>query len=116
MASDYDDDDRDRRDDYGGREKGLRKASTPAIMLVAVGLLGLMMQFASIGLMVSNPTVMYDFFVQMVEKGPPGPEKQKQLDDLKAQEAGMRWIRPRISPRPCSAPSSRFLSLSAAFQ
>lgn len=101
MASDYDDD----RDEIEGRDQPVEdrqerisrartKVAMPGMFLLLAGLLGLMMEIASIGVIVSKPTILYDFMVQIIEKGPPGPEKQKQLQDMKAQEAGMRLDSP----------------------
>jgi hypothetical protein len=99
---DYERDDRDRdrdRDDRGRRdgrriEESRQKVSTPAMLLIVASLIALLVEVGFLGLMVAKPTVFYDMMVDMIEKQPPGPEKQRQLNDLKQQEAQMRLDNP----------------------
>ena len=105
MASGYDDDRDDREEPSGDREerhdnrqdriaRARAKVATPGLFLLLAGILGLVMEIASVGVMVTKPTLLYDFFVDIIEKGPAGPEKQKQLDDMKKQQDGMRLDSP----------------------
>lgn len=85
------DDRRGRRDRGEGRpEVGREKVRTPGTFLVVAGLVGVLLSVASIGFMVAKPMIMYDFMVQMMEKQPAGPERDKALKDLDAQKDGMR--------------------------
>ncbi|MDB5307438.1 MAG: hypothetical protein JWO38_1640 [Gemmataceae bacterium] len=70
------------------------KVATPGLLLILVGLFGVVLEIGGLGLIATNPTIIYDFFVEMVKNGPPGPEQQKQLDDLKQKEAQMRLDAP----------------------
>lgn len=108
MASGYDDDRDDREepmDEREGREdrhenrqeriaRARAKVATPGLFLLLAGLLCLALEVAAIGVMLTKPTLIYDFVVDMIERGPPGPEKQKQLDDMKKEEASMRLDSP----------------------
>jgi hypothetical protein len=100
MASGYDDDrydpERDAREEHRGDrvEIARRRVATPGTLLLIAGLIGVLLQLLSIGLIAAKPTIIYDFFVQIVENQPPGPEKQKMLNDLKAQEKQMRLDTP----------------------
>lgn len=101
MSSGYDDRhdryDDGRGDTAGGDDAVARaraKVAIPGLFLVLSGLLGLALEVGGLGLLLTRPTAIYDFMVEMVEKTPPGPERQKQLDDLKAQEANMRLDTP----------------------
>src|SRR5262245_5846565 len=100
MSPDFDED-REERDeptresDSDVIARARKKLATPGLMLLLAGLIGVMLELASIGLMVSNPTVMYDFMVKYIENNVPnGPQKQKQLDDLKKSQDQMRLDSP----------------------
>ena len=100
MASGFDDDRYDPERDTHDERRGDRvqiarqRVATPGTLLLVAGLIGVLVQLLSIGLIAGKPTAIYDFFVQMVENQPPGPNKQKMLNDLKAQENQMRLDTP----------------------
>jgi hypothetical protein len=97
---DHDDQGYDDRDERPERDAGAviararARVSTPGTMLVVAGLVGLLFSVIAIGVMVAAPTVMYDFFVNMIKNQPQNQQQQKQLKDMEAQKDAMRLDSP----------------------
>jgi hypothetical protein len=75
-------------------ETARRKLRTAGLFLLLNGLFGFVLEIATLGIALTQPTVIHDQLVKMVEAQPDGPNKQKQLDDLKKDEASMRLDSP----------------------
>jgi hypothetical protein len=89
------DDRRGGRDDDAVVERARAKVATPGLLLILTGLVALLLEVGLLVLIFTAPTAFYDFMVDFTKKNvPPGEQQQKQLDDLKAQEAQMRFDSP----------------------
>lgn len=85
---------RDRDRGEGRPEVGREKVRTPGTFLVVAGLLGVVLSVGSVAFMMAQPTLMYDFLVDITKKQPAGPEREKALKDLEDQKDGMRMDGP----------------------
>jgi len=106
MSSGFDDRDDERyEDDRDDRRRGGRspegaiaaaraKVSTPGLLLLLSGLLGVVIMIAWLGVMFTAPTLMYDTFVDFIKNQPQSPEQQRQLKDMEAQKDQMRLDSP----------------------
>lgn len=98
MASDRDDrwDDEGDRPRRGGNviESARRKVSTPAVFLIAFGLIGVLLEVGSLALAFSKPTMIADMYKDMLEKQPPSPQRDDALKQIKENEAAMRMDSP----------------------
>src|SRR5262249_8276342 len=99
-ADEYDDD-RDERDERRPRrspeaviERARARTATPGTLLIVAGLIGLLCEVAAIGVMIAAPTILYDFFVNMIKNQPQNPQQQQQLKDMEAQKDAMRLDAP----------------------
>lgn len=107
--SGYDDRRDDRRDDrdddgdddrrggdrpLGRAEAGRRRLSTPGLLLILAGVFGALAALGYFAAAVTSPYALHDAMVDMANKGPDGPERQKQLDDLAAKKESNRLDAP----------------------
>ena len=90
MSSGYDDEYDDRPADDQVVARARAKVAAPGLALILAGLFGIVLEFISLTLIAAYPTFPYDLAVYLTELGPPGADRQKQLDDLKKKEAEMR--------------------------
>jgi hypothetical protein len=63
-------------------------------MLIVFGLIGMLVEIAALGLSFSNPTAIADFYRDMIEKQPAGPQKDDLQKRFKESEASMRLDNP----------------------
>jgi hypothetical protein len=93
-------DDRDRWDDRdddrprGDRSAARARVSTPGLLLIIFGVLGILSEVATLGVSLSNPWMMRDVLKGMIESQPPGPAKEQALKDFKAEEESYRLDTP----------------------
>jgi hypothetical protein len=86
------DDDRSRRrvDPRAARSR----VAAPGMMLIVFGVIGILIELASLGLAFSRPTAIADWYRGFIESQPPGKQRDDLMKQFKEQEAGMRLDTP----------------------
>jgi hypothetical protein len=88
------DEDAPRGDGESKLERGRRKLRTVGMLVILSGLFGLALTAGSLTIAMTQPMFLHDKLVEFIEKQPPSPQKQQQLDDLQRDKESMRLDSP----------------------
>jgi hypothetical protein len=71
-----------------------QRVSTPGMLLIVFGLLGLFLELLCLGAAFTQPTVLYDQIKSMAEKQPQGKERDENLKKIEDAKASMQMNTP----------------------